>query len=51
MYLKDLGIVPTILLFSNRIEVRFGKDPSSGGIVPVNCTHDKSYGQKHVQSH
>lgn len=42
MYLKELGIVPTILLFSNRMEVRPGIEPSSGGIVPVNCANDRS---------
>ena len=44
-YLNDFGMVPLILLFSRRREVRFGKEPSSGGIVPVSCTHDRSHEQ------
>lgn len=50
-HLKDLGIGPTILLFSNRMEVSFGKELSSGGIVPVNCTHAGSYAENHMQCH
>ena len=45
LYLNDLGIDPLILLFSNRSEVRFGKVLSSGGIVPVSCTHNTSQTQ------
>lgn len=29
-------------LFSKRMEVRFGMEPSSGGIVPVSCTHTRT---------
>ena len=31
------------MLFSKRMDVRFGREPSSGGIVPVNCSYTHAH--------
>ena len=40
-YLNDCGMGPFIRLFSNRMEVKLGMEPSSGGMVPTSCTKSR----------